>query len=211
MNYQMMKDRFPDVSLEIIQRLGHDPIENKPLVCDGKLGAKTLRAIYLPVDKIQTRMGRIALSELLDGAAEEGGNNRGRYVNRYFRMPDADPLKNRGAWCAAFVTWVLDQAYGFKACWGAIRTVKNLMMKVAIQNVKEGDCIAYRSLTRPYPAGHIGLIVVVDEQGVWTIEGNSTLKPGLSGVTARYLTRELVRSDGNKPYLIGRPFKETAK
>ena len=205
MNYQEMRARFPELPLDILQRMGHDPVTNRPLVCDGKLGPKTLRAKFLPVDKIKTVEGQVALVELLAGSIEVG-NNRGPWVNKYFRLSkDASTTINRGAWCAAFVTWVLNVAFGHRACWGAIRTVRDHMPRVSLDSIKEGDCVAYRSLTRPFPSGHIGLLVVVDGDDVWSIEGNVDLKHGVDGVAARLLTKQLERSDGNKPYLIGRP------
>lgn len=211
LNYEQIRVIYPDLSLDIIQRLGHDPVTNKPLVCDGKLGPKTLRAKFLPVDKIKTVEGQIALVELLAGSIEVG-NNRGPWVNKYFRLSkDASTTINRGAFCSAFVTWVLNEAYGHRACWGAIRTVRDHMTRVDIASIKEGDCVAYRSLTRPWPSGHIGLIVVIDNDEVWSVESNVDLKPKVAGTAARLLTKDLIRSDGNKPYVIGRPYKGRSK
>lgn len=211
LSYEQIRAIYPDKNLDILQRLGHDPVTNKPLVCDGKLGPKTLRAKFLPVDRIKTIEGQIALIELLEGA-QEAGNNRGYYVNKYFHLSSkADVNKNRGAWCAAFVTWVLNEAFGHRACWGAIRTVRDWMMRVDLRSVKEGDCVAYRSLTRPWPSGHIGLIVAIDQDEVWSIEGNVDLTDRIAGVAARLLTKDLIRSDGNKPYVIGRPYKGRGK
>lgn len=211
LSYEQIRAIYPDKSLDIIQRLGHDPVTNKPLVCDGKLGPKTLRAKFMPVDKIKTVEGQIALVELLEGSIEVG-NNRGPWVNKYFRLSkDASITINRGAWCAAFVTWVLNEAYGHRACWGAIRTVRDWMVKIHLDSIKEGDCVAYGSLTRPFPSGHIGLIVVIDNDEVWSIEGNVDLTSKIAGVAARLLTKDLVRSDGNKPYVIGRPYKGRSK
>ena len=205
LNYEQIRVIYPDISLDIIQRLGHDPVTNKPLVCDGKLGPKTLRAKFLPVDKIKTVEGQIALVELLAGSIEVG-NNRGPWVNKYFRLSkDASITINRGAFCCAFVTWVLNQAYGFRACWGAIRCVRDYMKPVKIKEAQPGDCVAWKSLTRPWPAGHIGLIVVVDGDEVWTLESNIDIKPRVAGTAARLLTKDLVRFDGNPAYLVGRP------
>ena len=206
MNYDQIREYLPDVPLDIIQRLGHDPVTNKPLVCDGVEGPKTRRAVYLPIDKLKAKTSQIALNELLLGAQEINGNNRGRWVNKYFRCREgADERKNRGAWCAAWVTWVLDQAFGFRACWGAIRAVRDLMVRITIDQVQEGDCVAWRSLTRPFPYGHVGLIVLVEDDCIWTIEGNVDLAGDVAGVAARRLSKQGVRSDGNRPYLIGRP------
>lgn len=206
MNYTEIRALLPDAPIDIIQRLGCDKDTNKPLVCDGIEGPRTRNAIYLPIDKIKTKSSQIALQELLAGSQEVNGNNRGPWVNKYFRCKEgASEVKNRGAWCSAYVTWVLDQAFGFRACWGAIRAVRDLMVRVGIDDAKEGDCISWRSLTRPFPAGHIGLIVLVEDDCIWTIEGNLDLKYGLDGVAVRRLTKQGVRSDGNKPHRVGRP------
>lgn len=205
MTYDEIKKLLPKASLDIIQRLGHDPVDNKPLVCDGKIGPRTKRAIYLPIDKLNHPAATLALEELLAGAMEINGNNRGIWVNKYFRLSSkASVTIDRGAWCAAFVTWVLGQIYKFPACWGAIRTVKDHMDIINIKDVQPGDAIAYKSLTRPYPAGHVGLVVLVEDNCIWCIEGNIDLVGKIDGVGVRKLTKEGIRSDGNKPYLVGR-------
>ena len=206
MNYETIIKLLPESSLEIIQRLGCNPLTNAPLVCDGVEGPNTKNAVYLPIDKLVAKTSLIALKELLDGSQEIGGNNRGKFVNKYFRVRQGSSLtKNRGAWCAAFVTWILNEAIGFRAVWGAIRTVRDHMQTIPISDIKEGDCVSYRSLTRPFPYGHVGLIVLVEEDCVWTIEGNVDLKPGIDGVAARRLTKALTRSDKNKAHQLGRP------
>lgn len=205
MNYDEINKELEKPSLDIIQRLGHDPVDNKPLVCDGKIGPRTKRAVFLPIDKIDNPYAIVALRELLSGAMEINGNNRGPFVNKYYRLSDkASPTIDRGPWCAAFITWVLNQVKPFPACWGAIRTVRDYMQHITIDEVQPGDCIAYKSLNRDGLAGHIGLVVLVEDDCIWSIEGNVDLIGNIDGVAARRLTREGKRVDGNEPYLVGR-------
>lgn len=209
MNYQQIRHQYPALPLAILQRFGHDPITNKPLVCDGKLGPVTQRATYLPVDKVAHPVALNGLQEVLQGSCEVGGNNRGAWVNKYFRLTNrASVTIDRGAWCAAFVTWLLNTHKPFPACWGALRTVKNYCNTVTIDKVKDGDLISWRSLTRPAPAGHIALVVYVDNECIWTVEGNVDLTPGLDGVAFRRLDRNGKRSDGSLPHQIGRPIQD---
>jgi len=211
MNYETITKLLPESSLDIIQRLGCDPVTSKPLVCDGVLGPKTRGATYLPIDKLLAKTSIVALKELLDGSQELNGNNRGKFVNKYFRSrAGASELKNRGAWCASAVSWIYNQVSPFRACWGAIRLVRDLMQRITTDEAREGDAVCWRSLTRPWPYGHVGIIVLVEDDFVWSIEGNVDLMDGLDGVAARRLTKDLNRSDGNKAFMVGR-VKEKAK
>lgn len=213
MTFEQLRAAQPSLPLDVLQRLGHEAGTIKPLVCDGIAGTRTKSGIYLSPQAVidaGCTPAKVALAELLAGAAEVGGPNAGEWVIKYARLSAGATLgKNRGAWCAFFASWVLDQwaqlhgkAFGKE---GGARAVVKLLTRVALDAVQVGDLVAWPSLTRaPSWTGHVGIVAALDDLGVYTIEGNVDLKPYVDGVSARYFARDLVRSDGAKPLYAGR-------
>jgi hypothetical protein len=203
----------PSLPLDVLQRLGHEAGGIKPLVCDGKLGPRTRGGIYLDPQAVLDAgctPASVALAELLAGAQEVGGPNAGAWVIKYARLSAGATLgTNRGAWCAFFASWVLDQwaqlhgkSFGKE---GGARAVVKSLTRVELDSVQVGDLVAWPSLTRaPSWAGHVGIVAAVLADGIYTIEGNVDLKPYVDGVSARFFERNLVRSDGAKPLYAGR-------
>ncbi len=101
----------------------------RPLEIDGKVGDLTMWALQNPRTKAAaglidftkmpaasfggTTAGRaalkVAIDEILAGAGEIGGNNKGKFVKKYLQ-PTGLPEGN--SWCAAFVSWCFLQASG---------------------------------------------------------------------------------------------------
>lgn len=124
LSYEEIRDLNPKLDLDVIQRFGVQLIKGKLsspgvpapaschfLVADGKEGPLTRSAIYVnpACDHPYLKTG---FAEVLQRAQEIGNNNTGPFVNKYFRMPNADATKPRGAWCAGFASWVLLQTHG---------------------------------------------------------------------------------------------------
>ena len=173
-NYDTLAELGLDV--QTIQRLGVDA-DGKILAVDGIVGPKTRGGTYLNPFAIERPLVEVAKDELLAGAEEIGGNNRGEWVAKYYKRDDAS--RYHGAWCAAFVGWCLQQAYGEEAPykWGARRLVDAVELageEVALEDAQPGDVIGWKrdSSTTPY-AGHVGIIAAVDCEHIYTIEGNS--------------------------------------
>ena len=168
--------RTLDLSVEIIQRLGVDT-DDKILAVDGIIGPKTSGATYLHPECDLHPLVAVAMAELLAGAEEIGGNNRGKWVAKYYRRKDDG--RNHGAWCAAFVSWCLGEEYGGDApySWGARRLVNAVQkegQKVALEDVQEGDVIGWKRESKATNyAGHVGIVAHVTNEHIYTIEGNN--------------------------------------
>jgi len=221
LTYTEIREALPEQGLDIIQRLGSEPSSARALVCDGREGPKTRSALYLDPRPILALcahgLGKVALGELLAGAAEvaphpgAAANNRGAWVNKYCRMTArASTSVDRGAWCAFFSSWALDawartQGATFQKVGGARRLVRDeLKVKVPLGEVRPGDLVAWESKTRPSPYGHVGIVVAREGSRIATVEGNADLTPGLDGVTSRLFGPDLVRIDGARPLYAAR-------
>lgn len=164
-------------SITQIQRLGVDA-RGKTLTVDGIVGPKTLGGTYLDPATVEHELVQVALKELLAGAREQGGNNAGEWVAKYVRKPHVERRKY-GAWCAAFVSWCLREAYGAGTPYilGARRLVNRLRKAytpVALEDIQVGDVIAWKRTSRTTQyAGHVGIVAHVDDEIIMTIEGNS--------------------------------------
>ena len=164
------------------QRLGVEP-NGKPLAVDGIVGPRTRGATYLdPAELERTHpLVACALEELLAGAQEEGGNNRGADPKKYMRG-----VLYPGAWCAAFVSWCLRKAYGEHTPY--IRGARRLGLAVAehselgqldAHELEPGDLIVWNR-DGPDPgrdpsddwSGHVAIVAHVDCDHVWTLDGN---------------------------------------
>lgn len=212
MTFEQLRAAQPALPIDILQRLGHEAGGIKPLVCDGIAGPRTKSGIYLSPQAVRDAgctPASIALDELLAGAQEVGGRNAGPWVHKYARLsPGATLGRDRGAWCAFFASWVLDQwakLHGKTfAREGGARAVVKALTRVELTAIKVGDLVAWPSLTRAAWAGHVGIVAALDGEGVYTIEGNIDLIGAIDGVSARYFALDLVRADGAAPLYAGR-------
>src|SRR5690606_12983455 len=119
--------------------------------------------------------------------------------------------ERQDAWWPFFAAGCVEQARkragltGFQRVGGARRLVKDHCSQVSASALQHGDLIAWESIARPHPYGHVGICVLVTAGHVWTIEGNANLKPGIQGVTARRFNADLKRIDGARMVHVGTP------
>lgn len=216
--FEALRSAYPSLPIEVLQRFGHEQGLIKPLVADGIIGPKTKSGIYLDPQAVLSAgctPAKVALDELLAGAREIGGPNAGPWVHKYARLsPGATLGTDRGAWCAFFASWVLDawaklHGKSHPKEGGARAVVRDLAHQLDVRRglfalLRVGDLIAWPSMTRASWAGHVGFVAALDASGVYTIEGNVDLRPGVDGVSVRYFTTDLVRADGATPVHAGR-------
>jgi hypothetical protein len=151
--------------------------------------------------KLAQRMVMIALTEV--GVQEKPrGSNRGLRVDQYQSATDLDP-KHWGAWCAAFVCWVMLQAmaaepgkrYTFKRMTtAAVRFIKSWSLRQDDStrtrdepglDIQPGDIVIYRF-------SHTGIAVTApDAQGcVQVVEGNTNKDGSREGYEVCKQTRK---------------------
>lgn len=219
MTFDQLRAAQPDLPVDVLQRFGHEAVSIRPLVCDGIVGTRTKSGIYLDPQAVRDAgctPAKVALAELLAGAAEVGGPNAGPWVIKYARLsPGATLGTDRGAWCAFFASWVLDQwarlhGKSFPKEGGARAVVRDLPHQLDVKRslfaqLQVGDLIAWPSTTRAASwAGHVGIVAAKDQAGLYTIEGNVDLRPRVDGVACRYFKPDLIRVDGAAPIYAGR-------
>lgn len=108
------------------------------------------------------------------GLGEEGGDNKGPEVDKYRHG------KTRGAWCAYFVSWCIEQA-----CEKLVRPMPikpSGSARVLFRRIAEAGTSVSVPLTGAVACwsrgagntwkGHIGLVSRVDGNQFWSIEGN---------------------------------------
>jgi len=189
----------------------------QPLVVDGKVGPLTWWSLNNPkpaiippaaVDYtvmpppamgggIQGRAAlKTAITELIKGAGEVGGNNRGPSVKKYLTPAG---LSEGNAWCASFVSWCYLQASGgdkaampFAYCPGARGLLREFMDKgwdYAPNKGYEpvpGDIVVWWRVRLSGWLGHVGLVHQLKDGMLYTIEGNKSTKvQGFSYVFSR--------------------------
>lgn len=174
----------------------HHDEHGAPLVIDGKVGPLTWWSLLnrnserpdpenIPTSTGGSKCGKkalaIAIAELEAGAKEIGGNNRGKWVRKYFKetgLPEGNP------WCAAFASWCL-----FSAC-GEDKSKMPLPYLAGARNIfragrdkgwnvtdpKPGDLIIWWRESLHSGKGHIGYVEAVKDGFVYTVEGNKTPK-----------------------------------
>lgn len=192
----------------IIQRLGVEP-SGEPLALDGKVGPRTRGAVYLDPSALASSnhpLVRWAVGELLDGVQEDRGrNNRGPRISEYKRFSKRFA---KGAWCAEFVSTGLAESYPDESP-PYIRGARRLVLKVGERrtriddprDLRPGDILAFeRKSTRTKFAGHVGIVVHVTEQHIYTIEGNVGRRGAVR--VFRY-DRDDPRMSKNEPFLYG--------
>lgn len=204
MTYPEIRARLPGVPLDIIQRLGCEP-SGRPLVCDGKEGGRTRTASYLDPQAVCAPIAQRGIADLLAGVQEEARGNRGARIEEYSRgyQPDGH---DQGPWCAFAASLWIHEAYPpYPRVGGAIRLVRDHCDPVQRDDLRPDDLIAWRSVTRPAPAGHVGVVALITPRYVWTVEANVDLVGRTDGVAARRFTHDLVRADGARMVHLGRP------
>jgi len=209
LTWRQLRATYPDTPIAILQRLGID-LTNRALVADGKVGPRTEGATYLNPARLTSPVALVALGELLRGAGETKGNNRGPDISKY--MGDTNPDAKQGPWCAGFATWCLRQVYpDAPRSLNARRSVSGLKHKVIPRLVRPDDLIAWErrvdgEISKVH--GHVEIVVAVDGDQVWTIGGNIDVRPGAGGdgVGARRYSQAsgLRNRDGNSCVGIGR-------
>jgi hypothetical protein len=133
----------------------------------------------------------VALRELVAGAREVGGDNRGPFVKKYL-APSG--LGEGFAWCAAFVSWCVREAVRerpacampFKYASGAKRLMRQLRERgftydPELTEPKAGDIVCWHRGGIGGPLGHIAFVVEVQrreggfpgERTLVTLEGNN--------------------------------------
>jgi hypothetical protein len=168
-----------------------------PLRVDGVVGPLTWWALMNPrknashaapetrsVTKLPpggSRRGRAALAvafaEIAAGAGEQGGNNRGPFVDRYLNGIVAAPAD----WCAGFVSFCFDQhpdgcPFGYTL--GARDVLKRCRARgwgfdPSVEQPMPGDIVVWRRGAPSGWQGHVGLVVETTQGGILhTVEGN---------------------------------------
>jgi hypothetical protein len=151
--------------------------------------------------KLSERMVLIALAEV--GVSEKPrGSNRGSMVDQYQSATDLNALQ-WGAWCAAFVCWVMLQAmaaeqgkrYTFRRMTtAAVRFIKTWSLRQDDStrtrdepglDIQPGDVVIYRF-------SHTGIAVTApDNNGcVQVVEGNTNKEGGREGYEVCKQTRK---------------------
>ena len=117
-------------------------------------------------------------SSLDSKTANAGSNNYTKYWRDIYPSYQAQP------WCAVFVTWVFQQAFGKETAKKMLKhypyvyvpTLMNLFTRYA--NPEVGDIVCFY---RNGEFTHTGIVTKVSGDRFWTIEGNTS---GASGVVA---------------------------
>lgn len=156
----------------------------------------------------------IARGEYQAGVREQGGNNRGPRVSQYQKAAGI----GSEAWCAAFVNWCAEQAAASMRvksplervplqgyCQSYYEHFKKLGFLVKPEEAMPGDLFLlwYQNLNRGKGRyGHIGFVFrnQPDENGFYSIEGNTTLKgtrdssagDGVNSLFRRYTAKPTV-------------------
>ncbi len=176
-DYTEISTRIEDTA--ILQRLGFDH-RGRPLAVDGIAGKLTKGGRFLEPDVITTPIAKEALKDLLAGAQEEGARNDGPWVRGYMRG-------GPGLWCAGSSSTWLERAYGpgtpYKI--GARRLGLAVVKESGNPAIEDPFELAPDDLlvnNRDGPdadddpnndwSGHICVIAAVDNEWIYTIEGN---------------------------------------
>ncbi len=188
-----------------------------PLVVDGQVGDLTWWSLTHPKPLITppaaidykvmpppeaggTAMGRaalqVALNELIAGAGEVGGDNRGPFVKKYLSIAG---LSEGQPWCASFSSWCFVEAAGhdlsrlpFRPSAGARDLLRQLKSKELAFAPSErempqpGDLVFWWRESLASFKGHVGFVHQLKDGMLYTIEGNRSPKvQGFSYVLSR--------------------------
>lgn len=186
---------------QISQRLGLD-LDGRTLSDDNIVGPRTRGGTYLDVQSVQHPLVKTAVHEILLGAQEIGGNNKGAFVYKYTQVAG----KYGQPWCAAFTSWCLRQVDKGSPVSGGARVLGARVAKVGGKfydwtHVEPGDLLIF-SRGKAAWKGHIGIVVDWYNGGVLYIDGNTGAFP--SPVRMRFLASP-DRSTRSKLLYIARP------
>ena len=134
-------------------------------------------------------------SQLDDKTANAGKNNYTKYARDLAAYPFYNGSKTAVAWCDVFVDWCFVQAYGLEAAlsltcqptdasrnYGAgcrySREYYERKGKLHTDKPQAGDQVFFYSKDKS-SISHTGLVYMVDDKKVYTVEGNTS---GASGV-----------------------------
>lgn len=189
------KRLWPDLTLAQRQRLGVEP-SGAPLNDDGIEGPRTRSGIFIAPGHAHGLLQQ-AVRASLNGAREEGGNNRGVWPALFYgaldELPEIDAARWRsieqGPWCAAFASWCIREAYGKgqPQAWGARRLVRRWAdrpgQEVTLHTAQAGDLIAWRREVPGEPAaGHVGIVYGRAGGLLLVMEGNGSRRGGAVGL-----------------------------
>lgn len=198
---------FPHLTTQQRQLLGVEP-SGAFLQDDGVAGPRTRSGLF--VSPVQSHALLVpGFRALLAGAREDAskGNNDGVWPALFYAtlkdeaFTPADKAKfaeiEQGAWCAAFVSWCIREAYGagWPQAWGARRLTRRWAAQpgceVILANCRAGDLICWRRHVPGEPAaGHIGVVIGQHGDLVFVLEGNGTRQLGAVGVYAYSITKQ---------------------
>ena len=206
----------------------HLDAHGRPLVADGKVGPLTWWALENPRPTIElfsvvdyTRMppksaggsilGRkalaVAIDEMIGGAGEQGGNNRGPDVRRYLAPAFLTDPNN---WCAAFACWCymkasggdpddmpFDYTAGARALLSQFR--RNGWAHLPGQGYEPapGDIVVWWRVRAEGWQGHAGMVHQVKDGRLYTIEGNRS--PNVQGFDYVFSRMEKLLGFGHAP------------
>lgn len=135
---------------------------------------------------------------LFEGVREEGGDNKGRFVEAFQKTVDAKSVSE--PWCMCFVQTCIgyiENVLGLKSDLKATESVKNFLPnEIPKYFPSVGDVVAWVSYNG---TGHCGIVVKLHEDGSFdSIEGNTSNPQGFD-------------RDGNGVYLKKRSIKDMGK
>ena len=140
---------------------------------------------------------QVAINELLAGAGEIGGNNKGPWVKKYLEPAG---LAEGNSWCAAFLSWCFLQAVEgdkralpFKYSASARNVFNQFKQKGWTYGGNDlnllpqpGDIASWWRVSLPSGFGHIAIIHHYEDGFLYTIEGNKAANvAGFSYVKTR--------------------------
>ena len=189
----------------------------QPLRIDGEVGPLTWwslthpKPIIQPVSAVdystmpQARAGgsvlgraalKTALGEMIAGAREIGGDNRGKWVRKYLEPAG---LGEGESWCASFVSWCFLASCGmdesrmpFPYCPGARELLRQFKKRDMARppdsgyEPQPGDIVVWWRERLDGWKGHAGLVHQLKDGMLYTIEGNKSPRvQGFSYVFSR--------------------------
>jgi hypothetical protein len=193
------------------QRLAVNP-DGAPLDADGRLGPRSLAALYADLMQLLQSHPLIAAMTIhaLAGAGEEGGGNKGQWpgvalaraadprIGRRVRHPAWDPHAPRdradaltysgGAWCAGEMSLAITQVYGDRidlTSWGAADLLQRWLRAGAAIEVSPEDARPGDLIAwrdLDGSGGHVGCVAGRDRELLLTLEGNGSRRWGQVGL-----------------------------
>lgn len=198
---------YPDLDVATRQRLGVEP-SGLPLNDDGKVGPRTRAGLFV-APSAEHKLVDTALSLVLLGAREEGGNNRGCWPGYFMgekALRDLTPAQitalspdgvarwsrvTQKSWCAGGASTIIRLAYGAgqPSSWGARQLVRRWAAKPGrtifdVDDAQPGDLIAWKRDVPGQPgAGHVGIVWGRSPSGLLlVVECNGSRRGGAVGL-----------------------------